>query len=1348
MKKRGVWLAAVLCAALIGVSAGGMAVARAEGTPDSLKILDVYACIDSVKWSNGTATVASGESLRRENGEALLTQANGFQFKMRSTAKWADWKGLQIILGTINIGVQAVAADGSTYLRISSDSDWVDHGSKYITGFDETVDHLYQVTYEKTVESTYTVCLYIDGVLQLQGSKPTALTKEDWKAIAILNEPNSGADMVVSSTLEVAEEKITDILDYVGSAALAREGVTFGSNEIGFAQYDIASLLSDSVGITFKMQAAQSWGDSWKGLLVKLGGNDIAVEGSGDGQVYVSVATNLPEWKSLGGAYISLDVTEEHTFTVARVVSMNTDAYIVRVYIDGDKVLEVSGTGATTAAGSDSIQIKNNGTGCNMTIKSTQTLPAEFETEKVADVLDYLGDASLCSAEGKVVAASVDVKGEPDIGSIEWLHGNLQASSGVEFKFKFDSAAGIQDIDTLRIMIGTADIRFNYASGAPSFHIYNYGYDKSIALGSVHNTDITNFDPTAEHTMRIARVKAKNSEGAATRIYLDDMTTPTAETFDRYPLSVADGDGLRQGVRLYNGSGMALHVRSMVELPTFVPEKHSDILDFGGKSALWNEDGLACAPREWALESRGGWIESSVVDTLCGDNGIEFMFKAAEQWSNASDKLSVMFGSTEIRLNKEANNRISFYVYKWGGEDTAWGRKNGPWGAKHAVAQACDETQWHTLRLTQRQTTSGKGVNVRIYLDGTLVCDVYDRDFSTYAEEWVQDICVWNMSEKTVNFKTAKTDTVTFEEEIVQDLSSVNNTFEQQYNESALDGVEVKVGMRIINNVYTQEFAGNTNGLEFYFEPATAGQKWLTSGNELVYVETDNDAEAVYTHSDGKKYKETHVPWAVDWQRSNSVWGNIDYWRFPAFWIKNNDRRTLYHHFNRDRVITDYSELKLNYQLHTDFGTTTFGLKELPDGRLVANVYNRHRGLVLFDDVVAADFDSSAKHKLKIARAKADNNRPDGFRLRIWLDDALIVDVYDADTLAIGGEYFQHFLMDNTSGIALKVSNVRSLNDIKAAEKQVYANFDEADYSPARWADIREIMTATDSAIDAQNSIARIKELAAAAKSQIAEIWTLEDEAEFAAAQVAVKAALSALAETNEYYEPQQQLIDALLAAGNAAVDGADSFAQLAAIQTDYETQIAAVPTMEMLRELVEARAAAKSALETYAASYSESDYSADNYAEIQRIKADYLAQIDASEDLTDIEAMPIVAKSAMDAVESLAAADLRAKKTTAKAELNGYVKESDYTAENWTTVQDVISRATASIDGATTAADVDAAVAAAKTEIDAVEKVATAEKKGCGCGSAVGYGSAAASMLLLALAGLLFVKKRTEETR
>lgn len=177
--------------------------------------------------------------------------------------------------------------------------------------------------------------------------------------------------------------------------------------------------------------------------------------------------------------------------------------------------------------------------------------------------------------------------------------------------------------------------------------------------------------------------------------------------------------------------------------------------------------------------------------------------------------------------------------------------------------------------------------------------------------------------------------------------------------------------------------------------------------------------------------------------------------------------------------------------------------------------------------------------------------------------------------------------------------------------------------------------------------------------------------------------------------------------------------------------------------KLIAYRAQKVQEMQDYIGTLKESDYTLVGWSEIN----DYANEIASLlADRMDEEAVDKVfdeTKAKIEAVPTIAEtqAELNAYKSLKKAEINAYVKQEDYSDENWKIVQGYLQTAEKAIETAKSETGVDTAVAAARNKIDRVEKK-KAEKSGCG--SVLG-GWIGAITVVTAI-GLFWGKKKNEE--
>ena len=135
-----------------------------------------------------------------------------------------------------------------------------------------------------------------------------------------------------------------------------------------------------------------------------------------------------------------------------------------------------------------------------------------------------------------------------------------------------------------------------------------------------------------------------------------------------------------------------------------------------------------------------------------------------------------------------------------------------------------------------------------------------------------------------------------------------------------------------------------------------------------------------------------------------------------------------------------------------------------------------------------------------------------------------------------------------------------------------------------------------------------------------------------------------------------------------------------------------------------------KAELDSYKATFAESDYYDVQWAELDTALENGKAAIDGAKTEDDVTAAVAAAKLAMDNVLTKTALDasLVDVKANAKADLAAYKAQKDYNDAEWTTIQGIVSDANAKIDNAKSEADIVQAVSDAKSAMD---EVATAKE-------------------------------------
>ena len=204
----------------------------------------------------------------------------------------------------------------------------------------------------------------------------------------------------------------------------------------------------------------------------------------------------------------------------------------------------------------------------------------------------------------------------------------------------------------------------------------------------------------------------------------------------------------------------------------------------------------------------------------------------------------------------------------------------------------------------------------------------------------------------------------------------------------------------------------------------------------------------------------------------------------------------------------------------------------------------------------------------------------------------------------------------------------------------------------------------------------------------------------------------------DSYTSDNWTAVQLAVTAGKKAIDDSADIAAVDAAFAAAKTEIDKVKTAE--QEAADALANKKTetlaALEAYAESKGEANYTAENWTAIQSAVTAGKTAIDKAADIAAVDVAFAEAKTAIDAIETVADS-LEAYKTTQKAALEAYAEskgEANYTAENWTAIQSAVTAGKEAIAAAANETAVDAAYNAAAANIDAVKTIAQqlADKK------------------------------------
>lgn len=1258
-----------------------------------------YAAVNRDEWP---IDVANG-SAYLSGGTLDLTASHGLTFKMKANGWGNKDYVFRIDLGGTNI--LFVTNNGNKSVCIDENVGGWRRNATYSIDFDEKQEVLYRVTKTVKEDGGYLVRVYLkeEGKtekLVAAAADRGATVNADLNKILVISAKEAGG-FTLKSTIEdfgsaYLKEKVTDIYDLTGNNAMKTDkGADYPEWNFLRAEYgkDIYGnvVLGDSDGIVFKAKwAEQSDGDQC--LRVYLGGTEVRVERWGATHLYIVEKLNssgeVQDIALSDEGYADLDLTKEHVYKITRTKSLTGNTHLIRFYID-DKLMAAGVSDSAMQKTGDwdwgCVRVENarywNGAtpgrqDANVTIKSCDAAPVpSFEEEKGVNDLFYMSnDASLLTPNGKSVA-----KG--NVTNLDWIRSTVNDTDGIEFAIQTQATNAW---DVVRVLLGSMDIRLNLHGGDIWFFVY--GWDNIYGNGElgVHGSEFYSGKQidNAKHTLKITRRKAiSNGGGYNVDIYWDGESVVSAFM----PIGLTNDES--NGITVKAGAAVTFYslLNANEILPEFEQEKCNDILYYGGDLTNLLRDGKDVDTLLYSAD----WMHEDIVAERLGTNGIEFKMQAnskIEGW----EKIMILMGFTDIRFNFH-DDAFFAHVYNWG----SVAPHEGLWGFEHYLGQY-DETQEHTVKITRRMAKNGKGLSVRIYIDGDLVCDTYEPYATAYSTtEFGRRVVAIRGSGFT--FKSGfDISNWNLEEEVINDLFSVKDQNRDTYNESALNGVTVPLGNRIINNVWDEEFASVSNGLEFKIKPATAGESWKTSGNALVFLPAQEGDEGAVKGADGKWYKPTREAWTSEWVDS---WVK-NTWMFPAFYRDSQGRMCNW--TTLEPFEDAYADLAFRYHLNVDWGTTRIEFKLLPDGKLMVREFNRYSGAVLFESVVVDNFDSSAEHIIKMARVREKTTG--GFITKLWIDNTLVMETYDPSPLGRSGDVFSHFLLDNMTGIDIVVTNVRTLDEIKTGAKELYSR-NENDYSAEYWAKVQEIVNAANEQMDSLESLKAIQNLAELTSKKVDEIWTKAVEARFVQAKTEARGRLDSFISGKNYNAAELEKINGLLAAGKAEISSSVDFRQLETITQIWLDKIGAVKTTEQLTTIAAMRTEAENLLNNYFAQFEAENYSAENYAEIDRIKTNYAALIAESEDEATISTLPLMAKAEMSAVRTAEQTTLESLQNAAQADVESYIDISLFAGDNKLLAENIILQAKEKIASAKNENEMNAIVATAKLQLDGLEK-------------------------------------------
>ena len=299
-------------------------------------------------------------------------------------------------------------------------------------------------------------------------------------------------------------------------------------------------------------------------------------------------------------------------------------------------------------------------------------------------------------------------------------------------------------------------------------------------------------------------------------------------------------------------------------------------------------------------------------------------------------------------------------------------------------------------------------------------------------------------------------------------------------------------------------------------------------------------------------------------------------------------------------------------------------------------------------------------------------------------------------------------LQKATDAMAAVKSDATLLAEAKTAAtdrlNSEYAKYKATDYTNANYELLTDKYNAGLTAIGGARTVDAVE---TALETAIAEMAAIKTNAQILAdAKAAAKQAVN---EAFAAYNEQDYTVDNWTALVKAKEDGLAAIEAAAKTDAAAEAGEAAIAAMAAVKNnatlLAEAKATAKSELETEKAKYSQSDYTI-NWSVLEQAYNDGLTAIDASKTTSAVDTAKQAAIAAMAAVKT-DAEELEAEKSAAKDELKEYFdafNKAYYYETSLQALQTAYDSGVSAISAAQSVADVETALANAKTALDNVK--------------------------------------------
>lgn len=719
----------------------------AEYSYETEKVTDIVDFITDLDLTTDEGITVDDKkfALNRPWYESWLQTTDGIEFAAKSASAWAQsasWTGGSAAVDVYIGSMQALlykntsgALAARVYLK-KSDSDFTYTEHVLSANFDETKEHVYRFARMKNTGSAggYKLKIYVDGkeVLTQDAAIDMWYSGHNNNSVYVYN--NTGASITFKSasnkTYTFANEQSMDVMAFTGDFAYTDGVAVETGNNIVNVEWLQQNYLTNTPGITFEMQSSATW-SGYNLMYFYMGTTDIRFNMPSKNNLQIEVRNRGGSFRGgIVSSNIAFDPTVNNTVTVLKTKGTSVSGAAVRVYINGDCVVNVYDP-AVMANGSTchNFTVKNN-TGTRLTIKSTFDNTPTFEEEG-----KFVGLSDLGVGMGVMDGNDLICTGFP-VGAIS--EENF-AKSGLSFSVKADRAwhnTAATTWNALRIRFGSMDLRVNLnKDGTVFLSVYNWVNGEAFGLPNLGNAFA--FDPTVWHEIKIAKAAETSGNGAAIRMYVDGEKK--AEFYTGF--AVTNNSDLV--FKNNTSASLVFATDASAESYVFSSQRYDDVMVFTGNYDYLSGVEVPTGTTFVNVE----WINAKYLSDA---PGITFSMQADGTWSGEG-KMYFYLGATELRFDMPSENKLQIVV------------KNQISTASAVVSEIdFDPTQKNTLTIAKTKGQNVDGSAVYVYINEEAVASVYDA--AEMANGTYHTFSVENMSGTTLTI-TSTMEAPTFEEE-------------------------------------------------------------------------------------------------------------------------------------------------------------------------------------------------------------------------------------------------------------------------------------------------------------------------------------------------------------------------------------------------------------------------------------------------------------------------------------------------------------------------------------------------------------------------------------------------------